>query len=554
MSATPHSITQVLQGIFPFSSLDQKTLAQIAPLMEKNSFPAGVELFSQDEEADALYFVLTGEMEITREDKKGKRTFALLRAGDRFGEDALTGFHRYQTNAVTRSRVILLRICREEIQQVGEISPTLRRMFVLIRRSYQLQLKMVFPWHHPGETIYLISRRHPIFLWLRVIPTLLITLGGFYGLLSAAFTTVEASVLWLLLAFLLLGIGSLLGAWAALEWSNDYFILTRDRVLMQKLLIGFFDSRQETPMSAILSTGMDATFFGRIFGFGAVTARAYTGDLRLKQLPDPDLIMAYLEHRRRSLQSEQRREEQANIHSMLQSRLQPEQTRVTRPVPVHHEQPVQVNYYTGKFSDWVARFFGLRSEKEGSIIYRTHWWILMKKTFLSILFLILVFSIVIARFVETFTLNETFVYLAAIGLTIIGWAWWLYNYLDWVNDIYVISSDQLMDINRHPLGSEEKRTAPVKNIQTVEYKRNGIIALILNFGTVRIQIGNEELTFDNVYNPSEVQIEIFEHLRQFNEQTKKLDQKRMVDWISTYDGIRHVEGPGSKNEINPEKE
>jgi hypothetical protein len=111
-----------------------------------------------------------------------------------------------------------------------------------------------------------------------------------------------------------------------------------------------------------------------------------------------------------------------------------------------------------------------------------------------------------------------------------------------------------VDINRHPLGSEEKRTAPVKNIQTVEYKRNGIIALTLNFGTVRIQIGNEELTFDYVYNPSVVQMEIFNHLREFNEHAKHLEQKRMVDWISTYDGIRHVEPPEQKEETEPKKE
>ena len=67
---------------------------------------------------------------------------------------------------------------------------------------------------------------------------------------------------------------------------------------------------------------------------------------------------------------------------------------------------------------------------------------------------------------------------------------------------------------------------------------------------MRIQIGNEELTFDNVYKPSEVQIEIFNHLREYNEHVRKLDKKRMVDWISTYDDIRQDGSRTQKEDTN----
>ena len=542
----------MLQGIFPFSNLDQRSLGLVVPYIEKATFSSGIQLFSQEQEANAVYFILVGSVEVTREDKNGKRVLAYLKAGDHFGEDSLTNFHRCQTNALTTSRTILLRVRRESIPAISDLSPTMQRFFTLLRRSYQLQIKLIFPWCEPSETLYLISRRHPLFLWMRIIPLSILNLACFSGLLSLVFQVHTGSALWLVLAFLVLAIGGLITAWAAMEWSNDYFILTRDRVLMQRLVVGFYDSRAETPMSAILSTGMDATFFGRVFGFGAVTARAYTGDLRLKQLPDPDLVQAFLEHRRRNLQTEQRREEQAAMHSMLQHRLQPDQTRPAQFTPTRGEQEVSVNYFTGTFSDWLARFFGLRTEKEGAVIYRTHWWVLLKKTFLPGLFLLLVLGVALAGLIGMIKIASSLVYTLAIILAVIGCGWWFYNYFDWHNDIYIISGDQLEDVNRRPLGSEEKRTAPVKNIQTVEYKRNGIISLILNFGTVRIQIGNEELTFDNVYKPSVVQIEIFNHLRQFNEQTRKLDQKRMVDWISTYDGIRRDEGQGS-NGGNPPK-
>jgi hypothetical protein len=40
--------------------------------------------------------------------------------------------------------------------------------------------------------------------------------------------------------------------------------------------------------------------------------------------------------------------------------------------------------------------------------------------------------------------------------------WWFYEYVDWINDIYILTPDQIMDIYRTPLGREDKKTAPWK--------------------------------------------------------------------------------------------
>ena len=90
--------------------------------------------------------------------------------------------------------------------------------------------------------------------------------------------------------------------------------------------------------------------------------------------------------------------------------------------------------------------------------------------------------------------------------------WWLYQYIDWHNDVYLITSDQVVDVNKKPLGHEDRQAAPLKNILGIEYKRLGIIGLLLNFGTVFIRVGDRQLTFDQVFNPSEVQRELFHRL------------------------------------------
>jgi hypothetical protein len=196
-------------------------------------------------------------------------------------------------------------------------------------------------------------------------------------------------------------------------------------------------------------------------------------------------------------------------------------------------------YQSGSLLDLAARFFGLRYVKDEGVVYRTHWWILLKKTILPGLIILGVVLFVAAKWIGMMPkADEILVYSLALALVIIAWCWWLYQYMDWHNDVYIITTDQLVDINRKPLGSEERRSAPIKNIQTVEFKRKGIIGLILNFGTVHIQIGNEELTFDNVYDPAAIQAEIFAYFKFRNEKIKHQEQEKLADWIQAYDQIK----------------
>ena len=116
--------------------------------------------------------------------------------------------------------------------------------------------------------------------------------------------------------------------------------------------------------------------------------------------------------------------------------------------------------------------------------------------------------------------------------------WWFYEYMDWHNDIYVISADQVVDVSRKPLGTEKRDAAPVKNILSIEYKRLGILGLLLNFGTIYIRVGDKQLTFDEVYNPSEIQRELFDRLAAKNHSEKMASQEaerqRMAEYLGAY--------------------
>jgi len=128
-----------------------------------------------------------------------------------------------------------------------------------------------------------------------------------------------------------------------------------------------------------------------------------------------------------------------------------------------------------------------------------------------------------------------------IGTSIFLMMWWLYQYMDWRNDVYIISDEKIIDVNRKPLGKEEKKTAPLEKIQSVEFRRNGVLGLLFNFGTVFLNVGDSTFTFDFVHRPAEVQKEIFSRIekRRIVNQANSLEkqQENTLEWITAYHRI-----------------
>jgi hypothetical protein len=189
--------------------------------------------------------------------------------------------------------------------------------------------------------------------------------------------------------------------------------------------------------------------------------------------------------------------------------------------------------------------FQLRFEVGGAITYRTHWYILLTKIWIPTLLFLFLQTFLIARIARWTSFMSIGGALAFVGLCdlILG-VWWGYKYLDWRNDFYMVTDDQVVDVNKKPLGHEQRRSAPLRNILSISFERLGIWGLILNFGTVRIKVGETELTFDNVYNPNEVQREIFKRMTEqdYKQTQDKIadEERRLADWIEAYHRVRAV--------------
>ena len=320
--------------------------------------------------------------------------------------------------------------------------------------------------------------------------------------------------------------------WQYLEWSNELFFFTNKRIINFQQSLLSFETKQETPLVAIESIQARKSFFSRALGFGDLEVRTYTGSIRIPYVPEiyfVEKIITHLLSRSRNLLGNEEKQafeevirERITRNSSFDS-LNKSDDQNSIPNQSYCEVSNDVNV-PGKYKD---------------IVYHTHWTILFSKIFIQIA-LIFAHAFLYLFFVANqYILIKSNIFNVVITINCIILIYWCsYRFIDWRNDVFIITEDQLIDIDRHPFGMEDKKTAPIKNIQLIRYKRNGILGLILNYGTVFILVGDEEFTFNNVHRPANVQETIFSVKDRYHRITQEIkaeaERKKAVDWIDSY--------------------
>ena len=126
----------------------------------------------------------------------------------------------------------------------------------------------------------------------------------------------------------------------------------------------------------------------------------------------------------------------------------------------------------------------------------------------------------------------------AVFLLVVSGAVMIYQYADWRNDIFQLTPNQVVDLDRKPFGRESRRAAPLENILSIEYERRGIFPMLFNFGTVYITVGNTQLTFNEVYQPSIVQQDIFARMGKHAEEKEirqtTQERERIAQWFKVF--------------------
>jgi CRP-like cAMP-binding protein len=553
----------LLRKIHLFNGLGEDQLTSISEKFEEREMPADHVVFKKGDKPEGFYIIFKGKVNVTRpHEKKEAEVLIWLVTGDYFGEEALVENRNRSATITTMEDTTLLFLTRAHFEELLVKFPILKPNFLVAIKSHKLARATKFDWLGPKEIIYFVARRHKLRLYQAlVLPvlSLLVPLGLFvWGILVDAVTPLALGTMALLFT-----IGWAI--WNAIDWSNDYYIVTNQRVIWLEKVVGLYDSRQEAPLSSILSVGVETDQLGRILDFGNVIVRTFVGRLEFDYVDHPnqaaEMIREYWE-RIKSITTVSQKDVMKN--TILQKLGRPVEKKKEPELP-----PVIVakNSLANQPLWWVALkgVFTLRTEEAGRVIYRKHWIVFFVQAWQPILIMLGMFVLQIWRAIYLFNSSaESFLYRNSAGalrpdtitvalpmLSMPFIVWLVWEYVDWKNDIFMLTPEEIFDIDRTPFGKEEKRAAQIENILSISYKREGIIPYIFNYGTVEITVGGSKFDFSDVADPASVQADInrrrMVRIAQKNENAGKDDRERFATWIAAYhENISEFDLPGKK--------
>ncbi|HKJ27693.1 MAG TPA: cyclic nucleotide-binding domain-containing protein, partial [Anaerolineales bacterium] len=542
MSISNENLIAFLRQRQLFKDMEEEEIAEIANRMKEKKLSAGESLFKEGDEATALFFIYSGNIRSWKEEYEHEGEIAILEAGDKIGVESMLFNRNRQVNTAALVKTTLLYLNPENFEWMLETFPQTADYLSLLANSRQQARHQQFHWLQKREAIHIITRRHPARLWIDLLPPavlIAISLAVILYLTKVPGLSMVSTIIgYTFLVFAILWV-----IWEFIDWRNDYFIITNQRVVWLEQVVLQGSSRREAPLAAVQSVDVQTSQVGRILDYGNVLVRTFTGtgSMKLTDVNKPKQFMGEIEE----LLLRVRKKSQVTYEEKLRFSVRESLGLETEEVedPIFHIAAPEAEPRSGL----ALLRTRLVSSDGKTITYHRHWWVLLTKTWLHLIFLTGLFALLIYAWVNQYTILgfqfplTTFYFIWVIGfLFFLGWI--AYHYLDWKNDIYMINEDDMIiDAEKKPFGEEISRSAPIRNIISLEHNRVGILRLMLNFGHVKVVVADTVLDFIDVHNPAQVQQDIYYRQEQIKMRSEaeemEEDRKQIAKWLRAYHDV-----------------
>jgi hypothetical protein len=519
----------------------------VADQLEEQPYIAGDVIYRQNQKADYFYLIYKGGVKIITLQKGKEVNPSTLVANDYFGHLDILEHHSRSGTATASSDTLLLAIPQEKFKQLRKASADFRSNLDIAVRTRQLARSLRFRWLAPDEVIYFLARKHPIILVRNLILPFLVLFVP--AILLYWWVASAPSFLILFAASVSLAVDILWAIWLIVDWGNDYYIVTNQRVVWLERVVAFYDSRQESPLNTILAVAVETSLLGRWFDFGDVIVRTFVSKIMFRYVSHPKQAQRMIEEYWKRTRDQAVGVEKEAMKDAIRRKLMLQ----TAPPP-GAPPPKKADFPPPR---GLAKIFGsfgterlrLRYEQGDTVVYRKHWFVLIRKAWIPILGLLGFFGIFLYRLYLIATTSAT-LFSGQNGMTPDAWAgafvilffvmllWFIYDFVDWSNDRFEVNNEQIIDVYKKPLSTESRNASQLENILGTEYERVGVLGQMFNYGDVFITIGGTKLTFEDVIDPATVQSDI--DRRRMSQKARKEEKDRaakreeMADWLAIY--------------------
>jgi CRP-like cAMP-binding protein/uncharacterized membrane protein YdbT with pleckstrin-like domain len=363
----------------------------------------------------------------------------------------------------------------------------------------------------------------------------------------------------------------LLALWALyryVDWWNDTYEVTTQAVIHREKKLFFSEQRYEIPLPQIQNVNILVSPLGQLLGYGdvGIDTAAAGGQIDFTRIPDPDLVQELIQYASFQARSGQRMQFRESIRRQLEDQFYPERLDPAAPgsVLIRPEPPPPGPSRYDRFLSlrgWLPRF---EIRENGRVTWRKHWLNLFQRTGLAFLAGLasayLLFAYIVAFVTAAFGVRppvalppiswlgtSPWVFFLLLILAILGSLWLIYQYVDWRNDIYIVTDNEVIDVERDLaafpfffLYSENRRQASLANVQYVDFRIPNPVAMAFNVGNVIVQTAGAEgtLTFDFVSRPKHVHEEVLRRLAAYEERQRQREFAErwgdMAEWFEAY--------------------
>jgi CRP-like cAMP-binding protein len=539
----PQAYLGRLKAIHIFKGLQDDQILEVAKQLVLETRRAGETIFEEGEEGQHFYIINRGQVKVLRKSHGGQPQFvSLLVAGDYFGETSLMYGRRRSATIEADTDVELLLLSKEDFENLLRQYPHIKPNLLASTESRRLYRRLDLKWVGPAEVVYLIARRHQILLYQSLLLPI-----GLLALLLVGVGLIAWYITWQwAVGVLILGGLPLAGwiLWNTIDWSNDYYIVTNKRVVYLEKIVGIYDSRQEAPLGSVMSVNVQTTgALERAFGVGDIVVRTFSGPITMQAVANPHALAALIEEHWYRTRTREKEAEQEALRQAVRRRIIKDEQKL--PDPPKPSLPVTTVKKVTPLGKRLAQFFSfrVRFEQGESVVYRKHWFILLQRIWQPSLLILLALGLVAAKLLgfipEQITLSVVLL-IALVGLIPLG-GWWLYEFVDWRNDIYQVTPDQILDVVKKPLGPETRKSAPLGNVLSLKYERPGLLGLLLNYGTVVANVAGQDFRFEGVFDPVGVQNDVYRRIEAMNAKRTQTEankrREELADWVGVYHNV-----------------
>ncbi|MFN2108949.1 MAG: cyclic nucleotide-binding domain-containing protein [Anaerolineae bacterium] len=534
----------------------QTELYRIVPFLHDQVYGNGEWLFRQGEISDRLLIVLEGRVQLTRIDPDGLvKEVGWLEVGDEAGETGLLvgDFHDVLATADGQARVLYL--LRDDFNALLQKHPRwMNRLnvseIVEMRRKVQ-----TFDWLRDDEWTVYVLQRH----WARLSRQIIVPLL-FLVLLTPALSYLSSRGTPLAYAFaavvaipVIASIGVVV--WQYLNWRNDFFVLTTQRVVHIERNWPFEEHSEECSLDTIqdiyeVRPGLTANVLN--YGNLVLQTAGETLDVDMDSIPNPARLREMIFQQIERSRARDLLRSRGQIRDLLARRLKIEKAPSTPPSKtLPPAQPGRRRWLLLTFSwlwDYLFPPSWTGADDGGTVIIRRFW-------FLGLLRYTAIFTPLVAVTIG----GGLFLYsLWNAGNThfsswLVAWlliqaillAVFLWFVEDWRNDYIQITPSHVILVEQKPLLLRESRhEARLDRIQNLGFEVPGFWGQLLKFGHVQFETAGTEGQFAIkwIRYPAKVRSLISDRQYEYNQHQRRVEatrrQDELLSWFATYDNLR----------------